>query len=180
MKNPKTIRVTCTGAATLPLEQLKPLQGDLKSLSEENHARLRTSILKHGITFPFFVWRKSGKKNATEHFIVDAHQRDKVLQRNAADGYAIPEVPVVWIDALDEAEAKEKILLCNSSYGHISEDSLNAFIAGSLLDVNMLKTETALNYDLAPLLSIPETNQELDEAAMAQTENECPKCHFKW
>jgi hypothetical protein len=28
--------------------------------------------------------------------------------------------------------------------------------------------------------SIPDDNKDLDEDAMAETENECPKCGFKW
>ena len=133
-----TIRVTCQAAATLPLEKLQPLQGGLKNLTDENHAHLRASILKHGITFPFFVWRNRGK-----HFIIDAHQRDKVLLALRAEGWTIPPVPVAWIDARDLREAKEKILLCNSQYGQMSEASLGEFLTISLLEAAQLKDETA-------------------------------------
>jgi hypothetical protein len=44
---PKTIRVTCKAAGTLPLEKLSPLQGDLKALTEENHARGRQKKRGH-------------------------------------------------------------------------------------------------------------------------------------
>ena len=166
----KSIKVTCQGAATLPLEKLSPLQGDLKVLPEANHGLLRESILRHGITFPFFVWRAPKKK----FFIIDAHQREKVLARLAADGYAIPEVPVVWIDALDEQEAKEKILLCNSNYGEMTEAGLGAFLMASMLDVPTLQTETVLPFDLAALLAgeKPEADAEpqLDRAAELQKE----------
>ena len=175
-KNLKSIRVTCQGAATLPLEKLSPLQGDLKVLPEANHALLRESILRHGITFPFFVWRAPKKKGGKcgSHFIIDAHQRDKVLQRLAEDGYAIPEVPVVWIDALDEQEAKEKILLCNSNYGEMTEAGLGAFLMASMLDVPTLQSETVLPFDLAALLAgeKPEADAEpqIDRAAELQKE----------
>jgi hypothetical protein len=138
MKMSKTIRITCQAAATVTLDRLLPLQGTLKALPEENHARLRTSILKHGITFPFFVWRKRGK-----YFIIDAHQRDKVLQRLGAEGWTIPPVPVAWIEARDEREAREKILLCNSQYGQMTVSSLGEFLTINLIEAAQLKNETA-------------------------------------
>jgi hypothetical protein len=136
--NSKTIRVTCTGAATLPLEKLLPLQGELKTITPDRAAKLRASILRHGITFPFFVWR-----NGDKNFIIDAHQRDKVLQGLQTEGWTVPPVPVAWIEAADEKEAREKILLCNSQYGQMNESSLGAFITGSLLDISTLEAETA-------------------------------------
>ena len=40
------IRITCKGADTVPLDSLIPFQGDLKTLSEPNLAKLKASILK--------------------------------------------------------------------------------------------------------------------------------------
>jgi hypothetical protein len=100
--NSKTIRVTCTDAATLQLEKLLPLQGELKTITPDRAAKLRASILRHGITFPFFVWR-----NGDKNFIIDAHQRDKVLQGLQTEGWTVPPVPVAWIEAADEKEARE-------------------------------------------------------------------------
>ena len=57
----KKIRITCRGAATARLEDLHPLQGDLKTLSEEKYRKLRKTLLKHGFSFPFFVWKNEGK-----------------------------------------------------------------------------------------------------------------------
>jgi DNA modification methylase len=125
----KTIKITCQAAATLPLEKLRPLQGGLKNLSEENAGKLRASILRHGVTFPFFVWRD--RKGAC--WIIDAHQRDKVLQALSDEGYRVPAVPVAWIQARNETEAREKILLCNSRYGEMSPESLRQFIGESML-----------------------------------------------
>lgn len=138
----KTIRITCEAAGVLPLEKLSPLQGDLKTLPEENYAKLRASILKHGITFPFFVW-KSGKAKAEKFYIIDAHQRDKALQRMAREGYTIPPVPVAWIEAANQAQALEKILLCNSRYGEMTESTLGIFLTESLLKIEDLAPETA-------------------------------------
>jgi len=37
----KAVRIACQGATTLPLGKLEPFQGDLKTLSKENAAKLR-------------------------------------------------------------------------------------------------------------------------------------------
>jgi len=55
MKTGKTLRVTCKGAATAPLKDLHPLQGNLKKLPEKKYRKLRKTLLKHGFSFPFFV-----------------------------------------------------------------------------------------------------------------------------
>ena len=51
------IKVHCEGAISLRLGELTPLQSGLKELTEKNFGKLKSSILKHGITFPFCVWR---------------------------------------------------------------------------------------------------------------------------
>ena len=51
-----SIKICCKGAVNISLEELIHLQGDLKELSEANYRKLRTSILKNGITFSLFVW----------------------------------------------------------------------------------------------------------------------------
>src|SRR4030095_7563525 len=81
----KTIAIRCTAAVNLQLRELTPLQGDLKELSEANFRKLKTSILKNGITFPLFVWQDDGT-----NFILDGTQRDRALRKLCADGYDIP------------------------------------------------------------------------------------------
>ena len=84
----KSIQVKCSAAINVPLADLTPLQGDLKDLSEGNFEKLKKSILKHGITFPFFVWQSGGK-----NYILDGTQRDRVLKRMAEEGYEVPPLP---------------------------------------------------------------------------------------
>src|SRR4051794_11831569 len=105
----KKIETCCEAAITIDLEDLVPLQGDLKELSEPSFEKLKQSILRHGITFPFFVWQ-----NAGTNWILDGTQRDRVLKRMADDGYQIPALPCSLIHAKDRREAAEKILLISS------------------------------------------------------------------
>jgi hypothetical protein len=51
------IKITCRGADLVNINELKDLQGKLKTLSDENYIRLKASLEKYGYTFPAFVWK---------------------------------------------------------------------------------------------------------------------------
>lgn len=129
----KTIQITCTGAATAKLEDLIPLQGNLKKLDTERYKKLKRVVLEHGISAPFFVWKHEGKL-----FILDGTQRDRLLNRLKAQGYIIPPLPIDFIEAKDETEAKKKILLFSSQYGEMTSDSLMEYLKESDLDLDDL------------------------------------------
>lgn len=153
-----TIRITCRANSTIDLDEIHSLQGDLKSLSEEDFNKLKKSILRYGISFPFFLWKQKDKAR-----ILDGTQRDKVLKKMREEGYRIPLLPVDWIEAKDETEAKEKILIISSRYGHITSDSLNAFLAGSMIDFPAIEV----------ILTLPELN-------IAGSGNNGPKIENVW
>src|SRR5215468_3526861 len=115
----KTIAIRCTAAVNLQLRELTPLQGELKELTGANFQKLKRSILKHGISFPFFIWQDNGT-----NFILDGTQRDRVLGRLATEGYNIPRLPCATITAKNKREACEKILLISSQYGKMTDESL--------------------------------------------------------
>jgi len=137
MKN--TVRVSCEAAIKLKLEDLTPLQGNLKALTEANFEKLKKSILRHGITFPFFVWQNDGV-----NFILDGTQRDRVLRKMAADSYEIPALPCALIEAKDRKEAAEKILLISSQYGKMTEETLDEFLSENDLSFLELSDELEL------------------------------------
>jgi ParB-like chromosome segregation protein Spo0J len=136
----KTIAIQCTAAVNLNLADLTPLQGGLKELSDASFEKLKQSILKHGITFPFFVWQSED-----ENYILDGTQRDRVLKRMAVDdGYDIPPLPCALIEAKNRQQAAEKILLISSQYGKMSNHSLEDFLAENDLDLSELQDELEL------------------------------------
>jgi hypothetical protein len=135
----KAIAIRCTAAVSLQLAELTPLQGGLKELSDASFEKLKQSILKHGVTFPFFVWQSEGK-----NYILDGTQRDRVLKRMAEDGYQIPLLPCALIQAKDRQEAAEKILLISSQYGKMTNNSLEDFLAEHDLDLPDLQDELEL------------------------------------
>ena len=117
------IEIKCSGAETSSIEELVPFQGDLKYLSDENYTKLKNQILKLGFSEPISVWRNGGKK-----LILNGHQRVQTLIKMSQEGYTVPEVPINIIQAIDEAEAKRKILSLTAQYGTMTEGGLEEFI----------------------------------------------------
>ena len=171
----QTVQIRCKAAVNLDLGQLTPLQGDLKELSQSSFNKLKQSILRHGITFPFFVWQNDGK-----NYILDGTQRDRVLLKLVSAGYKCPPLPCALIDAKDKKEAAEKILLISSQYGRMTEESLDEFLAEN--DLSFL--------DLADELELPSIDnayfKDPNEFAAASADEQgrldkknpvtCPEC----
>ena len=137
----KQITVQCVGAAVLPLHDLLPFQGDLKTLSKDNYERLRKEILEDGFSFPVAVWEKDDETN---FYIIDGHQRVETLHRMREEGYSIPQIPVVFVKAKSFEAAKRKLLAGASTYGTINEPGLLAFLA----DTDLAAEDLVANFNL--------------------------------
>jgi hypothetical protein len=140
----KCVRVSCVGSGTLPLEEIRALQGDLKTLSEEAHAKLRALILRNGITAPVHIWTDP----RGSHWNLDGHQRAKVLGSLAEEGYAIPPVPIVDVKAENLAKAKEILLSNAAQFGRIDQEGLYEFIREADISVpELVSTFEIPNFD---------------------------------
>lgn len=121
---PEQIKITVTGAETVPLAKLEPFQGDLKSLEKEQYEKLRATIKKMGFSFTVHVWRNKGK-----NYIIDGHQRIKAVKMMVEnEGVACPPIPVSLVKAKDFAEAKRKVLAGASQYGKVKDKGLFEFL----------------------------------------------------
>lgn len=141
----KTIRITCEGSVRIDLSELNPLQGKLKSLSKEASSKLKNSILKKGFSFPIFVWRDPENE---KWMLIDGHQRHIVLNLLIDEGYDIPPLPCVAIEAETIQEAREKILLASSQYGKLDEKNLLEFCKLLSVPLQELTQEVELSIDL--------------------------------
>lgn len=103
---------------TINYHKLSILQGDLKTLSEKNKAMLCKSILEHGYFIPAFIW-KAGEAM----YILDATQRYHALQELEKQGYTIPDIPYIEIEAKDKKDAAQKLLQITSRYGEINPET---------------------------------------------------------
>ena len=150
------LEINCTGSDTIQLHELTEFQGELKERSAGDVEKIIKSIKKHGFSFPFFVWKKGDKNN-----VLDGHGRLMALKQMAAAGEEIPALPCVYISAKDEAEAKEKLLKLNSQYGHMTADSVAAFLGDIKIDFDELALPDGV-LDLGKLE--PEETKDDDEA----------------
>ena len=118
-----TIEIKCEAADKLPISDLLDFQGGLKKLSEENRTRLVKSICSEGFMAPVFIWSDNGDKK-----LIDGHQRIKTLKYMQSKGWEIPLIPVVYIYAENEKEARRKLLKITSQYGEFDLDELNEWL----------------------------------------------------
>lgn len=133
--NSEGVQIQCEGSRWVTLDELRPLQGELKTLSDEDFKKGVKSLSRYGFTFPFFVWINDGKT-----YVMDGHQRDRILKQLKSDGKKLPpKFPAVAINAKNEKEAREKILLLTSQYGHYTMDSVYEFIEQSQMNFSDLK-----------------------------------------
>ena len=99
------------------------------------------------------------------------------MRFRACQQLGMKEVPDTWIvkasDLTDE-QKRRFILVDNAPEGMAGNFDFDILSAD--WDVPELEE---LGFDMGSLM-IPEDNKPIDEGAMSETENECPKCGFKW
>lgn len=157
------INIKCEGSNNLRLDELSVLQGELKSLSKQNYQKLKKEILELGFSSPIHYWH-DGDKN----WILDGTQRYKTLNQMQQDGFTIPALPVVKVEAKDVNEAKKKILALTSQYGKIEGDGLYEFMVGTDLTVDEIEDSFVF-----PELNLKNFKQEFwDETADIGSESE--------
>lgn len=141
--NPKEnkIVVKCRAADTLPIDRILEFQGDLKTLSKVNRTKLFNSICQEGFIAPMFLWDDQG-----EWRLLDGHGRLKTLLWMREQGWDIPMLPVDYIDAIDEADARRKLLKITSQYGEFNTEELDAWIkeAGEEIEDSIRLVDTEI------------------------------------
>lgn len=121
------------GGTYVDRSELRPFQGDLKQLNHKKNKKLQETIKKRWFDAPIYVWHDH------DNYILDGHQRLLALDELAAWGHMLAndKIPVVYIKAETEQEAKEKILEYNSRYSDLNIDWLWEFI--QWLDVEFIE-----------------------------------------
>lgn len=126
------IEIKCSTKDALHLSEITEFQGNLKERDSTDYEKIERSIRKHGFSFPFFIWKHDGVNHC-----LDGHGRLGTLQRMVAGGEQIPPLPVVYVNCKNEADAKEMLLKLNSTYGHMTADSVREFLRGGVeLDID--------------------------------------------
>lgn len=146
---PKAVSIACSGTESVGLEELEGIQGELKTLSKDNHLKLRNTILHNGFSAPIFIWKSKDTK-----YILDGHQRVKVLGQLRKDGYTIPPLPIVYIEAKTKKEAITKLLSIASQYGNVNKGHAEDLIMDLGVDPDKLLKEINLRGITLDTLSV--------------------------
>ena len=166
--------IRCSGADVLDLEQIDPLQGDLKTLSDSNYKKLRKQILDLGFSSPFHVWKNDG-----HYWCIDGHQRHYVLSNmKKAEGYYVPKLPVVFVEAANEYQAKKKVLAMTSQFGTMTGDSLFDFANINNISLPELEDFRFPEIDMASLVpdEFKEPDEKKDPSEKEAELKTCPSC----
>ena len=156
----------CETADSLPLSEMIPFQGGLKSRTEGQIEELKRSLLDEGLLAPFFIWKGALKAGDEEKsWIIDGHARREALRRvfleTGDDSFWLKErFPVVYISAESPDEARKALLQITSSYGEITSSGAKRFceglrgysapsVAAFLKPVEMPKSHAAREIELA-------------------------------
>lgn len=113
----------------LDIDQLTPLQGELKKLTDENFNKLRQSLIDKGFQFTVHVWQQ-----ADVTYIIDGHQRVHVMKQMRKAGWDIPKINCAFVTARTYHEAKELILYSVSQYGKIDKQGFEEFTLNENFD----------------------------------------------
>jgi hypothetical protein len=132
-----TLRIACRGAGVLNYRSLKDFQGNLKNLLIENYDKLRAH-LESGYAFPVIVWVSPDGDN----FIIDGHQRVKVIRKMAAEGWVIPPLPVSFIEADTFEEATDRLMSGASQFGTVTDDGLYEFMNTRNIEIDTIIAST--------------------------------------
>lgn len=170
------VHIKCKGHTEVPLDSLKPFQGKLKTLSEENYMKFRDQLLELGFSEPISIWQ-----NEDNNYILNGHMRFNTLKLMKSNGYIVPEmIPVNLIEADDYKQAKKKVLALTSQYGDIQEEGLYEFLdeANIMPDELDFFTFDDFNLEFKSDYEKEIKEKELDENI--STDKECPSCGYKW
>ena len=118
----KMLEVKCDCSETIDWHELKDFQGGLKKRNDSDYEKMKTSILKYGLSFVVYYWNDGKNK-----YIIDGHNRKHVFEELEKEGYLIPPIPAIEVFAKDREEAKQKLLRLNSTYGRLSKESVLEF-----------------------------------------------------
>ena len=135
----RELQIKCETKDSIQMEQLTEFQGKLKELSEKNYKKLRKELETEGFIDPVRVWKQKDK-----NFILDGHQRLRVMKEMKKEGWKVPKVPIVFVKPRDEKQAKRWVLSLTSQYGRVGHEELYEFVCDVGLDPRDLATSFAI------------------------------------
>ena len=169
----KAIRVTCKTKDRLPLERITEFPDQLKTRDDGDLRRIKKWLIKYGITFPLYIW-----KSGDTCYCHDGNGRILALRELLAEGWTLPDIPIVYIYAEDMEDAKQRMLRLNSVYGMVTRESVLQFMGDVEINYDDLAIPGPANMFFDAVVKdinsffneIPEGNRK------KETTKVCPHC----
>lgn len=173
----RTIKSRVSGLKKIPWAKLKTYEfNDLKEVENRDIEKLKRAIITDGFCFPVEVWKG-------HNYVIDGRGRDEALLSLESEGYKIPSIPVVEIEAPDREAAKRLVLMRSSQHGRFTQAQLESFTS----DIDVANLDMVVNI---PGLDIGVLGSELEDAVPPEdfetydeeieTEHRCPSCGYEW
>lgn len=137
--------------------EIKPLQGTLKELYDENYEKLKKSLIEKGYFMPLVLWYNTNDKT---YYCVDGHAREMIFGKEKPvfrlKGKKTDNIPCLIIQADNIKDAKEKLLLISSQFNTMTNEGFLNYITD--LDREWLRQTTqfdGINQFSKDLLEVP-------------------------
>lgn len=145
------IVVNIKGIVNLKLEDLNAFQEEIKILTDQKYLGLKEEILADGFDFAPHVWMDA----EGSFWLLDGHQRKTCLERMQKEGFRIPIVPCVEVQAESLEHARRMVLAGTSQYGTFQPKKITDFIKKTgLTNEQMLMRFHLPEVKLKPLISV--------------------------
>lgn len=191
----KQLKVTCDTKLSIPLDELTEIQGEMKSFTEESYKKFQNLVVSNGIWFPTYVVKEHDEidgKKVTRWCIVDGTGRKRMFSRMRNEGWTIPRIPCVEIQADDREQMRIAILAASSSFHKVTEQGLHDFmVEGGLVLSDLEPFEIPLNMESfretfygeeepkLPPSGVPKETVTFEIDPNAK-KHDCPRCGYKF
>ena len=146
------IEIKCEGTSLMNWQNIEDVQQGVKDISPENMERLLHSMKVYGFSEPLCVWNDPNKPS--RFICISGNQRLKALRKAVELKWDVPvDVPVNFIKAENENQAKQVLLSLASYFGQVNQNESSQFLADLKLD----------SYeDLSKILKFPDVSLNFD------------------
>lgn len=172
----KVIDIRCGGEVYVDIEELHFFQNKLKSIDADKFRDLKESLIKSGLPLGFHIWIDDKKKK----WIMDGHHRWLALKAVREEGYFVAPVPCNIVKAKNKKEAAQIVLISNSRYAKIRQESLAEFMIDFELQLPDLELLDFPDLDLNTFQQEPKDFNPGDESDQGKLDEkkktECPEC----
>jgi len=167
------VPVHCSHDRLVPLKDIKPNPRNYNKHPEAQIDLLAKNIKSVGWRHPITVSKLYG-------LIVAGHARYEAAQK-----LGLSCAPVNFQNFKDASE-EMAVMIADNRLAELAEPSMPELkdllleLDTGALDMSLTGFDEKAMEDLMTQFHVPDENKPIDEAGMADTKNECPKCGFKW